>query len=162
VLELPGAPRIPCAPFMFLQLCVPLCVADGVGVAAVLADPALLAAVPAVVPVVDDDVVDPDVDEWLVAALATARLPPSPTPSAPAPTAVAMMILPSLVFKVSASSRLGDGPEPRTPTLAAALLQRSSGDGMKSREKSRPLVYLFSGRLVLARSPQPESAGPVC
>jgi hypothetical protein len=128
---------------MFGQLCVALCVADGVGVAAVLADPALSAVVPVVdddVDVVDDDVVDAGVDELLVAALATARLPPNPTPSAPAPTAAPMMILPSLVFNVSASSRLGDGPGPRTPTLAAALLQRCSVRGMKPREKSRLLV----------------------
>jgi len=119
-----------------------LCVADGVGVAAVLADPALSA----VDSCVDDDVVDAGVDEWLVAALATARLPPNPTPSAPAPTAVAMTILPSLDFNVPASSRLGDGPGPRTPTLAAALLQRSSACRMKSHRKSRFLVKLFSKR----------------
>jgi hypothetical protein len=130
---------------MFGQLCVPLCgplcVPDGAGVAAVPADPALAA----VVPGVDDDVdvVDAGVDEWVVAALATAMLPPNPTPSAPAPTAVAMMILPSLFVNVSASSRLGDGPGLRTPTLAAASLQRCSGDRMKFGEKSRPLVQLF-------------------
>jgi hypothetical protein len=128
VLVLPGAP---CPLFMFGQLCVPLCVPDGAGVAAVPADPALAA----VVPVADDDV-DAGVDEWVVAALAAARLPPNPTPSAPAPTAVAMMILPSLVVNVSASSRWSDGPGLRTPTLAAASLQRCSADRMKSREKS--------------------------
>jgi hypothetical protein len=117
-------------------------VADGVGVAAVPAVPALAA----VVPVVDEDVdvVDAGVDEWVVAALATARLPPSPTPSAPTPTAVAMMILPSLVVNVSASSRLGDGPGLRTPVLAAASLQRCSAGRMKAREKRRHLVQLFS------------------
>jgi hypothetical protein len=84
-----------------------LCVADGEGVAAVLADPALLAVVPAVDDDVVDDVAGVEVDECPVAALATARVPPNPTPSAPAPTAVAIMIVPSLVFNVSASSRLG-------------------------------------------------------
>ena len=88
---------VPCLPFMFGQLCVALCVADGVGVAAVPVDLALSAVVPAVD---DDDVDDAGVDEWVVAALATARLPPNPTPSAPAPTTVLMMILPSLVLNV--------------------------------------------------------------
>ena len=50
-----------------------------------------------------DDVVDAGVDEWLVAALATAMLPPSPTPSAPAPTAVPMMMVPSLDLTVFSS-----------------------------------------------------------
>lgn len=90
---------------MFGQLCVPLCVADGVGVAAALADPALLAVVPVVEDDDDVDVVDAGVDECDVAALATAMLPPNPTPSAPAPTAVAIMIFLSLVFNVPASSR---------------------------------------------------------
>jgi hypothetical protein len=105
VLLLAGAPGLPCPFFMFGQLCVALCEADGEGLA--VADAALAA----VVPVVDEvvDVVD-DGEEWLVAALATAMLPPNPTPSAPAPTAVPIMILPSLDFNVSASSRLGDGP----------------------------------------------------
>jgi hypothetical protein len=94
---------------MFGQLCVALCEADGEG-AAVLADAALTAVVPVVVDEVVDDVVD-DREEWLVVALATAMLPPNPTPSAPAPTAVPIMILPSLEFTVSASSRSGDGPE---------------------------------------------------
>ncbi len=85
-------------PFMFWQLCVGLLEADGEGVAAVLVDPVLTA----VVFVPDDDDVAEDV--CAVAALATARLPPSPTPSAPAPIAVARAILPSLVFNVSASS----------------------------------------------------------
>ena len=40
-----------------------------------------------------------------VAALATARLPPSPAPSATAPTPAVMMIRPSLVCNVPASSR---------------------------------------------------------
>jgi hypothetical protein len=85
-----------------------LCVADADGVAAGVADPLLAAVVPDVDDVVVDevdDVVDAGVDEWLVAALATARLPPNPTPSAPAPTAVAIAILPSRDFNVSASSR---------------------------------------------------------
>ncbi len=88
---------------MFGQLCVALCVADGAGegVAALLADPALTAVVAAP----DDDDVAEDV--CVVAALATATLPPNPTPSAPAPIAVPMMILRSLVFNVSASSRSG-------------------------------------------------------
>ena len=51
-----------------------------------------------------------DVAEDVAAALATAMLAPNPTPSAPAPIAVPIMILPSLVFNVSASSRSGDGP----------------------------------------------------
>jgi hypothetical protein len=94
---------------MFGQLCVALCEAEGEGLA--VADAALAAVVPVVDEVVDVvvEVVD-DGEEWLVAALATARLPPNPTPSAPAPTAVPIMILPSLDFNVSASSRSGDGP----------------------------------------------------
>ena len=112
-------------PFMCWQLCVALGVADGEGVAAVLADPALTA----VVAVPDEfDVVEV---VCVVAALATAMLAPNPTPSAPAPIAVPMMILPSLVFNVSASSRSGDGPGPRTPAQAADILQRCSADGMK-------------------------------
>jgi hypothetical protein len=105
VLVLTGAPRMPCVPcpfFMFGQLCMALCEADGDGVAAVAADPLLAA----VVPDGDDDVdevVDAGVDELLVAALATAMLTPSPTPSAPAPTAAAMMILPRLDLNVSSS-----------------------------------------------------------
>ena len=82
---------------MFGQLCVALGEALGVG-AAELAE----AAVTAVDDVVVDVVVD-DGEEWLVAALATAMLPPNPTPSAPAPTAVPIMILLSLDFNVSAS-----------------------------------------------------------
>ena len=66
---------------------------------AVLTDPALAD----VGSDVEDEVTCADVAECVVAALATARLPPSPTPSAPAPTAVPMIILPSLVFKMSAS-----------------------------------------------------------
>jgi hypothetical protein len=109
VLALAGAPGLPCPFFMFGQLCVALCEADGEGLA--VADAALAAVIPVVNEVVDVvvDVVD-DGEEWLVAALATARLPPNPTPSAPAPTAVPIMILPSLDFNVSASSRSGDGP----------------------------------------------------
>jgi hypothetical protein len=109
VLLLAGAPGLLCPFFMFGQLCVALFEADGEGLA--VADAALAAVVPVVDEVVDvvDDVVD-DGAEWLVAALATAMLPPNPTPSAPAPTAVPIMILPSLDFNVSASSRSGDGP----------------------------------------------------
>jgi hypothetical protein len=85
---------------MFVQWCAAFGVADADGVAAVLADPALTAGVPDV----EDDVVDDvGVAECVVEALATAMLAPSPTPSAPAPTAVPIMILPSLVFNVSAS-----------------------------------------------------------
>ena len=103
MLLLAGAPCMPCPFFMFWQLCVALGEADGEGVA-VLADAALTDVVPEVAEVVDvfaDNVV---VAEWLVAALATARLPPNPTPSAPAPTAVPTMILPSRALNVSASS----------------------------------------------------------
>lgn len=92
---------MPCPPFMFVQWCVGFGVDDAEGVAvAVLADPALAAVVPDVEDEVVDDVV---VAECVVAALATAMLAPSPTPSAPAPTAAPIMILPSLVFNVSAS-----------------------------------------------------------
>ena len=81
---------------MFGQLCV--ADADGVaaGAAEVLPD--------AVVPDADDDVdavVDVGVDECIVAALATARLPPNPTPSAPAATAVPIMSFPRLDFTMS-------------------------------------------------------------
>jgi hypothetical protein len=102
VLPLADAPGLPCPFFMFGQLCVALCEADGEGLA--VADAALAAVVPVVDDVVDvvDDVVDDGV-EWVVAALATAMLAPNPTPSAPAPTAVPIMILPSLDFNVSAS-----------------------------------------------------------
>jgi hypothetical protein len=100
-----------------------LCVADAEGAAAGVADPLSAAVVPDVDEVVLDEVVDAGVDEWLVAALATAMLPPNPTPSAPAPTAVPIMILPSLDLNVSASSRSGDGPGHRTLTLAAGALQ---------------------------------------
>jgi hypothetical protein len=79
---------------MFVHLCV--AAADGLaaGVAAVLADDAdpVLAV---------DAVVDVEVDEWVVAALATAMLPPNPTPSAPAAMAVPMMTFPSLVRTIS-------------------------------------------------------------
>ena len=89
-----------CPPFMFWQLCVGFAVDDAEGVAlAVLEDPALVA----VVADVEDEVDDVVVAECEVAALATAMLAPKPTPSAPAPTTVPMMILPSLVFNVSAS-----------------------------------------------------------
>jgi len=122
---------------MFGQLCVALCEADGEGLAA--AD----AASAAIVPVVD--AVD-DGEEWLVAALATAMLPPNPTPSAPAPTAVPIMILPSLDFNVSASSRSGDGPGARTPARAAAGLQRYSAGGMKSVSRTTAGAAGVSGR----------------
>ena len=92
-----------------------------------------------------DDVVDDGV-EWVVAALATARLPPNPTPSAPAPTAAPIMILPSLDFNVSASSRSGDGPAHRTPARAAAALQRYSAGGMKSASRITPGAAGVSGR----------------
>ena len=110
---------LPRVPPVFGQLCVPLCVADGAGdgVAALLGGPALTAVVLAP----DDDDVAEDV--CVVAALATAMLAPKPTPSAPAPIAVPIMILPSLVFNVSASSRSGDGPAPRTPAQTADFLQ---------------------------------------
>ena len=124
MLVLTGAPRMPCVPcpfFMFGQLCMALCEADGEGVA-VLTDAALTAVVPVVADVADVFVDDVVVAEWLVAALAAARLPPNPTPSTPAPTAVPIMILPSLDLTVSASSWSGDGPEHRTPALAAAAL----------------------------------------
>ncbi len=119
---------LPRWPPMFWQLCVALCVADdeGEGVAALLGDPALTAVV--LVPDDDDDVAE---DVWVVAALATAMLAPNPTPSALAPIAVPIMILPSLVFNVSASSRSGDGPGPRTPARAADFLQRCSPNRMK-------------------------------
>jgi hypothetical protein len=55
VLVLPGAP---CPFLMFGQLCV----ADGLGVAAALADPLLAAVVPDAGLEVVDDVVDADVD----------------------------------------------------------------------------------------------------
>ncbi len=82
---------------MFVQWCVD----DGEGAAAAaFADPALTAVVADVEDEVVDDVV---VAACVVVALATAMLAPSPTPSAPTPTAVPIMILPSLVFNVSAS-----------------------------------------------------------
>ena len=137
-----GAPGLPCPFFMFGQLCVALCEAEGEGVA-VLADAALTA----VVPVVDDEVVDvvddvvDDGEEWLVAALATAMLPPNPTPSAPAPTAVPIMILPSLEFNVSASSRSGDGPGAQDTRAgcghAAAMLCRRYEIAVSARGASR-------------------------
>jgi len=141
VLLLAGASGLPCPFFMFGQLCVALCEADGEGLA--VADAALAA----VVPVVDDvvDAVD-DGEEWLVAALATAMLPPNPTLSAPAPTAVPIMILPSLDFNVSASSRSGDGPGARTPARAAAELQRYSACGMKPATWTTPGAAEVSGR----------------
>ena len=56
VFVLPGAP---CPFFMFGQLCVVPCVAGGLGVAAVFADPLVAAAAP---DVDDEDVVDAEVD----------------------------------------------------------------------------------------------------
>jgi len=132
VLVLAGAPGLPCPFFMFGQLCVALCEADGEGLA-VLTDAALTAVVLVVADVVDVFVDDVVTAEWLVAALATARLPPNPTPSAPAPTAVPIMILPSLALNVPASSWSGDGPEHRTPALVAGALQPDSDGGMRSR-----------------------------
>jgi hypothetical protein len=123
VLVLAGAPGLACPFFMFWQLCMALCAADGEGVA--VADAAWAALVPAVVPVVEDEVVDDVVDdgvEWLVAALATAMLPPTPTPSAPTPTAAPIMILPSLDLNVSASSRSGEVLRHRTPARVASTL----------------------------------------
>ena len=118
VLAFPGAPcMLPCVPLMFGHLCAVLCVADGEGEG--------VAAVTAVVPV------DVDEDVCVVAALATAVLAPNPTPSAPAPIAVPIMILPSLVFNVSASSRSGDGPALRTPAQIEDFLQRCSPNSMK-------------------------------
>lgn len=118
---------LPREPPMSGQLCVALCVTDGAGdgVAALLAEPALTAV--ALAP--DDDDVAEDV--CVVAALATAMLAPNPTPSAPAPIAVPIMILPSLVFNVSASSRSGDGPALRTPAQIADFLQRCSPNRMR-------------------------------
>ena len=94
---MPGVPGLPrWALPMFGQLCegAVLGVAVGEEVAAVVADPALTAVV-----------MPPDVDEVMcvVAALATAMLAPNPAPSAPDPTAAPMMILPRVVFNVSAS-----------------------------------------------------------
>jgi hypothetical protein len=86
---------------MFWHWWAGFCVDDGEGaVVAVLADPALTAVVADVEDEVVDDVVVAECD---VAALATAMLAPRPMPSAPAPTAAPIMILPSLVFNVSAS-----------------------------------------------------------
>jgi hypothetical protein len=81
--------------FMFGQLWVE-CVADGAGVAAA----AFPESAELVLAVVDDAGAACD-----VAALATARLPPSPAPSATAPTAAVMMVRPSLVCTIGASSR---------------------------------------------------------
>jgi hypothetical protein len=155
VLVLPGAL---CPFFMFGHLCVVLCVADGLGVAAVVADPLLAAVVPDVDDEVDDDVVDAGVEELLVAALATAMLAPSPTPSAPAPTAVPMMILPIRGFNVPASSRLGNGPGHRTPALAAAELQRCSVRGMKSAQRAGMAAVKTSWACWVAIEPMPVTA----
>ena len=53
---------VPCPFFMFGQLCVALCVAGDLGVAAVFADPLLAAVVPDVDDVDVDDVADAGVD----------------------------------------------------------------------------------------------------
>ena len=105
MLLLPDVPGALCPPFMFGQLWVGFGVDDAAGAAlAMLADPAPTAVVAEVDDDVEDDVVaDVVVAECDVAALATAMLAPNPTPSALAPTAVPIMILPSLVFNVSAS-----------------------------------------------------------
>jgi hypothetical protein len=77
-----------------------LCVADGDVVVAASTDPALtVVVVPDEVGVVEAVCV--------VAALATARLPPTPTPSAPAPIAVPIMILRSRVFNMSRLLAIG-------------------------------------------------------
>ena len=76
----------------------------------------------------EDDVAE---DVWVVAAPATAMLAPNPTHNAPAPIAAPIMILPSLVFNVSASSRSGGGPALRTPAQTANFLQRCSPNRMK-------------------------------
>ena len=82
---------------MFGQLCegAVLGVAVGGEVAAVVAESALTAIV----------LMPPDAGEvvCVVAALAIATLAPNAAPSAPAPAAAPMMILPSVVFNVSAS-----------------------------------------------------------
>ena len=112
---------LPRAPPMFGQLCVALCVADGAGEG--------VAALTAVVLAPDDDDVAEDV--CVVAALATAMLAPNPAPNAPAPIAVPIMILPSVVFNVPASSRSGYGPALRTPVQTADFLQQCSPNRMK-------------------------------
>jgi hypothetical protein len=144
---------------MFWQLCVALFEAEGEGVAE-LADAALTAVVPVVREVVDvfaDDVV---VAEWLVAALAAARLPPNPTPSAPAPTAVPIMILPSLDLNVSASSRSGDGPGHRTPALAATALRRDSVGAMRRGQRAGRVTVKTSWLAWVASEPMPVTASP--
>jgi hypothetical protein len=73
----PGAPCMPCPPFMFGQLCVLLC--EGVGaVVAVFAG----AGSTAVLDDVDDDVVEAEVPGCAADRKAAAE----PTPSAPVPT----------------------------------------------------------------------------
>ncbi len=157
-----GAPRMPCPFFMFWQWCMALREAEGEGIA-VPADGALTAVVPVVDEAVDVCVDDVVVAEWLVAALATARLPPNPTPSAPAPTAVPIMILPSLDLNVSASSRSGDGPGLRTPAQAAAILQRYSADGMNLPEggqRAGRVKMKTSWLAWVASEPMPVTAPP--
>ena len=109
---------LPRAPPMFGQLCVALCVADGAGEGVAALTAVVLA------PVVVEDV-------CVVAAPATAMLAPNPAPSAPAPIAVPIMILPSVVFNVPASSRSGYGPALRTPVQTADFLQQYSPNRMK-------------------------------
>ena len=154
-----GVPGLPGPFFMSGQLRVALCEAEGEGVA-VLADGVLAAVVSVVDDVVDVFTADVAVAEWLVAALATAMLPPNPTPSAPAPTAAPIMILPSLDLNVSASSRSGDGPEHRTPTLAAAALRADSDRGMRSGQRAGRVTVKTSWLAWVASEPMPVTAWP--
>ena len=151
MLGLAGATGLCCPFFMFGQLCVGLDEAEGEGVAASSDTP-----LTAVVPVVDDVVVA----EWLVVALATAMLPPKPTPSAPAPTAVPIMILPSLVFNVSASSWSVMVLGSRTPALAADTLRPDSADGMKRRQRAGRVTVKTSWLAWVASEPMPVTAWP--
>ena len=106
-----------------------------------------------------DDVVDAGVDEWLVAALATAMLPPIPTPSAPAPTAVPMMMVPSLDLTVFSS--WSGGPGHRRPRPAGAALQRDSAGGMKSsRQRHGKATVKTSWLAWVASEPMPITAAP--
>ena len=142
---------------MFWQLCAAVRVADGGGVA-VLAGAALAAVVP-VLDDVTDDVVDAGAAERLVAALATAMLPPIPTPSAPAPTAVPMTIVPSLDLTVFSS--WSGGPGHRRPRPAGAALQRDSAGGMKSsRQRYGRATVKTSWLACVASEPMPITAAP--
>jgi hypothetical protein len=91
-------------------------------------------------------------------ALATAMLAPNPTPSAPAPTAVPMMIFPIREFNVPASSRLGDGPGHRTPTLAAVGMQRCSVRGMKTAQLAARVTVNTSWACWVVIKPMPVTA----